>query len=362
MKYALIILIILHGLIHLMGFAKAFQLAELSQLKKPISKLMGVIWLLSAILLVFGGVSYILEYSYAWLLSGSGLVLSQVLVLRSWSDAKIGTVANVILLPFILTSFGVWNFEREVELRVKDLIPLNYQEELLNDSSLRALPSLVQLWLHNSGISDQPMTYYAKLWQSGEMKSSPEGEWTPFTAVHWTSMPNPGFVWHARMEAGPGMHVGVMDQFLDGKGAMLVKLQSLITLNNVTGPEIDEGAMQRYLAEMVWTPSFVLSPYIQWEQLDNVRIKVSMNYHGINASVIYTFNARGMVKQIEAQRYYYQENGSNRETWVVTMDESSYKSFNGIYVPARSTITWKLKEGDYTWFRMEISDIQFNSK
>jgi ssRNA-specific RNase YbeY (16S rRNA maturation enzyme) len=50
MKASLLILIVLHGLIHLLGFAKAFNLAAVNQLTQSVSKIHGMIWLASAIL------------------------------------------------------------------------------------------------------------------------------------------------------------------------------------------------------------------------------------------------------------------------------------------------------------------------
>ena len=54
LRWALIGLLILHGLIHLMGFAKAFGYAELPQLTQPISRDWGVVWLLAGGLVVAG--------------------------------------------------------------------------------------------------------------------------------------------------------------------------------------------------------------------------------------------------------------------------------------------------------------------
>ena len=48
MRWLLVALLAVHGLIHLMGFAKAFGLAELEALTRPVSRSMGVVWLLAA--------------------------------------------------------------------------------------------------------------------------------------------------------------------------------------------------------------------------------------------------------------------------------------------------------------------------
>ena len=44
-KYIFATVTLTHGLIHLMGFAKAFNYAEISQLTQPISKNTGWLWL-----------------------------------------------------------------------------------------------------------------------------------------------------------------------------------------------------------------------------------------------------------------------------------------------------------------------------
>lgn len=362
MKFIIALVIILHGLIHLMGFAKAFQLAEMNQLTRFISKPMGTLWLIASLLLIFGGIVYLIKDQYAWLLLGSGLMLSQILIVLYWHDAKIGTIANLLILPLVLTNFGVWNFEGKVNRTVDSLIPTQHQQELVDESDIRTLPSLIQFWLHNTGVIGKPLAWNALVMQAGEMKSSPDGKWSPFTAQHWASFEKPGFVWHARMDAGPGLHVAVLDRYVDGKGSMLVKMQSLVELDEAIGVEINEGAMQRYLAEMVWIPSFALSPHIRWEQIDNLHARATMKFQEIESSVTFTFNARGLIIQCEADRYYYEKGKSRKERWVVNMDESGYKNFNGILIPAKSSITWKLENGDYTWFKMEIKDIQFNTQ
>ena len=50
MRWIFSFVITIHGLIHLMGPAKAFGYAELPQLTQPISRGMGLVWLLAALL------------------------------------------------------------------------------------------------------------------------------------------------------------------------------------------------------------------------------------------------------------------------------------------------------------------------
>jgi hypothetical protein len=103
MKIFFVILLLGHGLIHLMGFAKGYELASLTQLKIPISRRAGLLWLGAAVLYTAAGLMFALSVESWWAPCIPALILSQALIIRSWSDAKFGTVANIIVLvPLVI--------------------------------------------------------------------------------------------------------------------------------------------------------------------------------------------------------------------------------------------------------------------
>jgi hypothetical protein len=85
-----------------------------------------------------------------------------------------------------------------------------------------------------------------------------------------------------------------------------------------------------------------------------------MSRGGVIASGIFRFDERGDVVGFEARRYFDRKSGATLEDWLVRIDPGSVKSFNGIRIPVKSSVTWRLKEGDFTWYRLEISDISYN--
>ena len=105
MKTAIIILLLLHGLIHLMGFVKAFGIAEISELTLPISRGWGVLWLIAALLLILSGILFWTEQSAWWIPAITGVILSQVLLFVFWQDARFGTIPNVLILIFLVSGF-----------------------------------------------------------------------------------------------------------------------------------------------------------------------------------------------------------------------------------------------------------------
>src|SRR5690606_5092043 len=104
MKTAFAVVAVIHGAIHLFGFAKGLGLAHIPQLQLPISKAAGWTWLGVSIALVLSVVLLYAESRYWGLLMIAGLAVSQWLILRHFRDAKFGTVANLLLLLPALTN------------------------------------------------------------------------------------------------------------------------------------------------------------------------------------------------------------------------------------------------------------------
>ena len=94
MRWVFAGIIAIHGLIHLMGPAKAFGYADLPQLTQPISRGMGLVWLAAAVLTLATVVALFVWPRGWWMIGAVALVLSQAVIFTSWSDAKAGTAGQ----------------------------------------------------------------------------------------------------------------------------------------------------------------------------------------------------------------------------------------------------------------------------
>jgi hypothetical protein len=103
-RWVVAVVVVAHGLIHLLGAAKGLGWADATQLKEPVSPLLGVTWLAAATLVVVTGVLMAGAVRWWWFLGAVAALVSQGVIFTSWSDAKVGTVANVILL--VAVTFG----------------------------------------------------------------------------------------------------------------------------------------------------------------------------------------------------------------------------------------------------------------
>jgi hypothetical protein len=298
---------------------------------------------------------------YAWLIGLIAVILSQALIILFWKDAKFGTIPNSILLVVSIVSFGYYSFQKTIQQETEQILDKNWNTENrnINESNLTNLPEPVKKWLRNSGIVGKPFIRYGKVTQLAEMQMKPEQDnWLTATAIQYTTIDNPAFIWSVEAKMNSLMNFQGRDKFTDGKGEMLIKMNSLFTVVNERGEKLDEGTLQRYLGEMVWFPSLALSSYITWEQIDENTAKATMTYKETSGSGTFYFNSKGEVTKFSALRYKGNEIDAKRYNWE--MNILDYKIFEGIKVPAKMTSTWKLEDKDWTWLKMEVTDIRYN--
>ena len=139
---------------------------------------------------------------------------------------------------------------------------------------------------------------------------------------------------------------------------MLIKALALVPVVNARGESIDRGSMSRYLAEMCWVPSAALNPYIRWEELGATEAKATMTYKGLSVSGVYRFNVDGDFLSFSGKRSMDNKGKVSIEDWYVPVSE--WKEMDGIRIPVKGLVTWKLKSGDFDYFKWEVTEMAYN--
>lgn len=98
-------LLIVHGLIHLLGFAKAFRWAALQQLTQPISPLFGLLWLAASLLFIATALSLFVWPRWWWTIGLVAVGASTLAISQSWTDARVGALANLVVFVGVVFGF-----------------------------------------------------------------------------------------------------------------------------------------------------------------------------------------------------------------------------------------------------------------
>ncbi len=361
MKIALFLIFTIHALIHGLGFIKAFQFMPLPQLPLQISKSAGLLWLLSALILLFAGISMALSWSLWWALAFAAVVLSQILIFQTWSEARFGTIMNILIIPAALMAMGSWSFER-TWLRLKQDMSRGMApgaiESVIGEDDIRDLPLPLQKWLRWSGVIGRPRLTSVYLIQKGAMRLKPEQTDPMISLSEQLILPQQNaFIWKVQTRM-TGLPVLGRDMFHDGKGSMWISLGGLIPVVNVAhNPKINQSALQRFLGEIIWVPSAVLHPSLVWRQIDEHSVEATMNWAGTQGSGVFHFLPDGRPHRFVAQRF---KDVQDEKPLEWTADIEAYRTFDDLQIPSRVKATWMLPSGPFTWFEIEIEDAQFD--
>jgi len=178
------------------------------------------------------------------------------------------------------------------------------KNDVITQEEIQHLPQPVQRFLEYSGVIGTPRISQATIEQTGFFKIAPDKPWMPFTATQVYNIPGASFEWKVRMKMAPLIIVTGRDALQDGQGSMKIKLFGLIPLVNAKGPEMDQGAMTRYLSETIWFPQAFLDEHITWEELDFLSARATLTIGDKFATGVFNFDNLGEFKEFTCNRYY----------------------------------------------------------
>lgn len=268
---------------------------------------------------------------------------------------------GIILTLFIaISSIANYFFDRSANKEVENLLSKSggTDKKIIEEADINSLPSSVQKWLEFSQVLGKERIATIKVDQKAEMRLNKDQSWMPLTSRQYFTTDEPGFIWIAKIKAAPLIHIVGKDKYVSGKGNMLIKIMSLITVADGKGKEVDQGTLLRFLAEAVWFPTAALEDYINWEKINDNSAKATMIYGDVKASGIFTFGDNGEVKNFTAERFKEQNGEYSLETWSI--DVSAYRDFSGIKIPTKGEVIWKLADGDFNWYNFEVLNVKYN--
>jgi len=267
------------------------------------------------------------------------------------------SLAAIVLTPLA----GRYWFRKRVARHVTTLLSTTMSSVGPQQLAVRlgSLPEPVRRYLR-FGIQDgAPATRTVRLEHGGSFRTKPEQPWLPIRGVEYFTAATPGFVWSASISPAPLTWIDACDRLHNRRGNMLVKLESLFTIANACGPEIDQGASLRWLAEAVWFPYAFVNDAIRWEPVSGEAARATLVQDGAPVSATVEFDAEGRMLLIRGERY--RDVGAGKTVltpWVGRC--SGYREFGRFRVPAEVEVAWVLDGVEFAYARFDVTTIEYN--
>lgn len=264
------------------------------------------------------------------------------------SCAKKMTVLALLAMALVLCSLGIGALRRRHHLEATKL------RQSLNLAALRTsipgvatvpedigLPAPVRRYLNLGLPKGTAYPSSVAMSQHGTLRTATSSNrWYAFKAVQHVAPAAQAFVWDARV-ATPLLHVRVLDSLITGKASGRVLLGSAVRLaSGSDSPQLNSGALHRFLAEAVWYPWALLpSDALRWEAIDDRTARATVSVGKLSVSLEYRFGDDGLVSSVYSTGRWGRFRGQYaRVPWEGFF--SSYDERDGFRVPLSAEVGW----------------------
>jgi hypothetical protein len=356
------IFLVLHGLIHMMGFAKAFRYAELPNLTQPISPAFGVLWAMAALLFLGAAVLFLAAPRWWWAVGAAAVVLSTIVIWPSWSDAKYGMVANVIVLVAVAFGFlaqGPLSLRAEYENDVDERLTRDSARELITNADVERLPAPVARYLRGVGVVGQRRVMNVRAKMHGRIRSAPNARWMPFTAEQYNFVEPPSrlFYMTASMFGIPaqGYH-----RYVDAAATMRVKAAALVPVADASGDLMTQAETVTMFNDMcLLAPATLVDSRIAWHATDSRTVRAVFTNAGHTISATLLFDEAGrLVNFVSDNRLQFSPGAEPRRTrWSTPI--SAYRAA-APPIMERGDARWSEEDGDFVYIELTLDDVAYN--
>jgi hypothetical protein len=181
----------------------------------------------------------------------------------------------------------------------------------------------------------------------------------PFQAQEYISGTAKNFIWEATIPFAKIFKLKIRDSYTSGKASSQISIFSIPISRAENSPELNSGALMRYLGECVWIPTALLNGNgLLWTEIDDRTAIASLHNANTQTSLQFNFNENNEIGSISTQgRYRMVGKKLELTPWVVRMQ--NYKEVQGVLIPFDIQVEWILPEGRFYWFQARLNNVQY---
>jgi hypothetical protein len=369
LRWITVIVLTGHGLIHLLGAAKGLGLGEVDQLGEPIGPATGVLWLVACLLLLVTATLLATGApTWWWALAGCAALVSQWAIATSWSDAKVGSVVNLLLLlgaAYAFAAVGPFSYHAQwLHHATRALSDAEPAGSAVTEADLLTLPEPLAAYVRRSGALGRPRVTTLRADIHGRIRSGPDAEWMPFTGTQVNSFGDHlerAFIIDATRS---GLPVTVVHLYDHGIATMRARVLSVATVMDAAGPEMNRGETVTVFNDLVvLAPGAIVGAPVQWTAVDAEHVEGVLTVGDQSVTAVLTFSPEhDLIDFLSHDRYRASADGTSfvRQDWSTPV--GTYQAKGGYRVPTVGEGRWSAPapEGPFTYVEFHLDDVHYN--
>ncbi len=361
MKFIFGIILVIHAIIHLLGFVKAFGFHEVPNLTLPISKPMGLLWLTATAFFIIYGILHFSNSKYAWLAGLIAVIVSQALVVMFWKDARFGTIANLIILLVSFVGFGSYvlksQFTNQVTLDFSNNNTIS--TDILTEKDIVHLPAVVQKYLHYTKSVGQPKVKNFRAEFVGGMRGKPDDKYMQMQSVQYNFFQKPSRYFY--MEASKmGLPATGLHIYRNETATFEVKMLNWLNVVDAKGDKMNRAETVTLFNDMCFiAPATLIDSRITWEVINESTVKGIYTNGNNSISALLYFNEKGeLINFISNDRYETDGKIYTSSPWATPVED--YKMAGRYLLPGKAKLIYQKPDGDFTYGELEYKSVTYN--
>jgi hypothetical protein len=362
-RFLFFIILFFHGSIHLMGFFKSLNSAAIAQLQVPVSQIAGIFWLVAALIFVASAVLFLLRNPKWWIPALTALVISQILVIIAWPDARYGTLANlVVLIPVVFSALESLptDYRQRYRKDVARLLNDNRTNELLTEADMAHLPSAIIRYLRFAGAVGKPKVFNFRAEFSGTMRQKPRGSWLKIKSQQFNFFHDPARLFYIESSMF-GIPFDGYHYYIGEHAVMQIRLANLFQMVDARGEKMDQGETVTLFNDMcLLAPATLIDNRIQWQEISEKQVEATFQLHNQTIHATLTFNEEGALTDFISNDRYACADGKTYESYPWSTPVARYKDSEGRKIPAYGEAVWHMPDGPFPYARFKIRCLSYN--
>ncbi len=273
--------------------------------------------------------------------------------MRRRTQLAFGVVLGVVLVAWVTLHRSADRFDARVAAAERSI------GKTTATGGRGQLPPMALEYLARAGVLSNENPRVVRVSQRGEIRRRPDAPWKRFSAVQHLAVRDVGFVWHARMDVGPGVDIEILNELRVDNGSSEVRLLGAIPLSVESCRVPDRAKVQRYLAQLAWAPHAIRdNAALAFKAVGDRTLEVAAGEGPDRVSVELELDDRGDIVRSVAMRPRLENGAMVERRWVAEL--SRHDRLGAIRIPTYGEARWELPGGRFVYYRGEIESIEFD--
>ncbi len=249
-------------------------------------------------------------------------------------------------------------YRKEVSSALKEA--RGTEKEILTEDDIKHLPGAVQKYLIYTGALGREKVNNMRVITEGEFKSDPKRDWSRIKTEQYNFFADPTRIYYLKLKMF-GLPVIGLHSYSDATASMLIKLGGIITVAKGAGPEMDQGETVTVFNDMcLLAPASLIDERIEWETIDENNVKAYFSNNDQRISAQLSFNEEGQLINFFSDDRFYSPTGETYQKVRWSTPVKDYREINGMKLPTYGEAIWHFPEGNYSYAKLSIKEVEYN--